>query len=54
MAKTINGFPMADTDFYSLAAYLKNMLKQGDLSLNTIEAKQTNKCITFFSVSVKP
>jgi len=43
MAKAINGFPMADTDFYSLAAYLKNMLKQGDLSLNTIDARQTNK-----------
>ncbi len=43
MAKAINGFPMADTDFYSLASYLKNMLKQGDLSLCSIEAKQTDK-----------
>ena len=43
LAKTINDYPMADTDFYSLAAYLKNMLKQGDLSLKTIDVKQTNK-----------
>ena len=43
MAETINGFPMADTDFYSLSAYLKNMLKQGDSSLNTVEARQINK-----------
>jgi outer membrane lipoprotein-sorting protein len=41
LAKAVNDFPMADTDFYSLASYLKNMLKNGDLSVATKEAVPT-------------
>lgn len=33
LAKAINGFPMAGTDFYSLTQWLVNMLKHGDSSL---------------------
>jgi len=32
-AKAINGAPMSQMDFYSLALYLKNMVKVGNLSL---------------------
>jgi len=42
-ARALNGFPMAYSDFYSLADYLKNMLKQGDMSKSTVEPVQTAK-----------
>lgn len=45
-AKAINGFPMAGIDFYSLAAYLKNMIREGDSSIstvNTLKTKVVNK-----------
>jgi outer membrane lipoprotein-sorting protein len=43
-AKAINGAPMAEMDFYSLALYLKNMLKIGNLSQTanqTVATKNT-------------
>lgn len=41
--KAINGFPMVGTDFYSLADYLQNMLKQGNFSRVSKEPTQTSK-----------
>jgi outer membrane lipoprotein-sorting protein len=43
LVKAANGFPMVGTDFYSLADYLKNMLKEGDLSRVSKDTVTTNK-----------
>lgn len=43
VARAINGFPLAGTDFYSLAQDLKNMLKQGDGSLSSQTPITTGK-----------
>jgi outer membrane lipoprotein-sorting protein len=42
LVRAPNGFPMVDTDFYSLATYLQNMLKEGDLSRVTNKPMQTS------------
>jgi len=43
LVRAANGFPMVGTDFYSLAAYLKNMLKEGDRSRVSREPIQTTR-----------
>jgi outer membrane lipoprotein-sorting protein len=43
LVRAANGFPMVGTDFYSLASYLSNMLKQGDHSRVSKEPMQTSK-----------
>ena len=43
LVRAANGFPMVGTDFYSLAAYLKNMLKEGDHSRVSKHTVETNK-----------
>jgi outer membrane lipoprotein-sorting protein len=43
LVRAANNFPMVGTDFYSLAAYLKNMLKENDQSRVTNTPVQTNK-----------
>lgn len=50
LAKAANGFPMVGTDFYSLAAYLKNMLKEGDhsrVSKDTVTTSRTGGIATY-------
>ena len=43
LVRAANGFPMVGTDFYSLADYLRNMLKEGDHSRVTKQPTVTNK-----------
>jgi outer membrane lipoprotein-sorting protein len=43
LVRASNGYPMVDTDFLSIVAYLKNMLKQGDFSRATSQPIQTDK-----------
>jgi outer membrane lipoprotein-sorting protein len=43
LARAANDFPMAGTDFYSLACYLKNMLQEGALSQTSQRAECTDK-----------
>ncbi len=43
LVRASNGYPMVDTDFLSLIAYLKNMLKQGIRSRSTTQPIQTDK-----------
>ncbi len=43
LVRAANGFPMVSTDYYSLAVYLKNMLKQGDHSRVSKSPIQTKK-----------
>ena len=43
LVRASNGYPMVDSDFLSLIAYLKNMLKQGDRSRATSQPIQTDK-----------
>jgi outer membrane lipoprotein-sorting protein len=43
LVRAANNFPMVGTDFYSLAAYLKNMLNQSDSSRVTKGPAQTGK-----------
>ncbi len=43
LAKASNGFPMAGTDYISLAQYLTNMLKQGNNSLVSLSPITTAK-----------
>jgi outer membrane lipoprotein-sorting protein len=43
LVRTSNDYPMVDTDFLSLIAYLKNMLVQGDRSRATIKPIETDK-----------
>jgi outer membrane lipoprotein-sorting protein len=46
LVRAANGFPMVGTDFYSLAAYLKNMLKEADHSRVSKGPLQTSKGTT--------
>ncbi|PWT94968.1 MAG: hypothetical protein C5B53_12125 [Candidatus Melainabacteria bacterium] len=50
LVKAANGFPMVGTDFYSLADYLKNMLKEGDhsrVSKDTVATSKTGGVATY-------
>lgn len=59
LVRAANGFPMVGTDFDSLAAYLKNMIRQGDHSRVTQKPIKTNKTssatyvIDMFAINAK-